>query len=207
MRRTPYLYVVLPLLSLLLLMPTESAAQGRDLHDVARYERMNSAGVWSVGVSMEPLLWALHPVGNGTKMGDFGLAGVAVEGGYCVADGVRVSAQLHYAGGSWAGLMAYAPAGNKESSSHLHLRLGAAVHRGRWDFGGGLLWGSSGVSDEAWSRRTVVGLSYEAGYMASPFLRVGAFYAPFVASGFDYGHTAGIRLTIVLPFTDAVVCR
>ena len=222
------IFIVTALMTLCLLLPGRGLAQSSNRHDAARYRTMSREGVWSVGLGIEPVVGLTHPISDGFAGGRYGCAGsfgVRLEGGYFVVDNMRLSATVGYVGNGWSGALRWNIHDAWCSLSQLKLSLGAHWHEGRWDFGGGLVWGRSnfaynaantaegGTNDERFGaesfrdRRTLLGLSYEASYMLTPFLRVGGSYEPMVALGGGYAHSFGLRMVIYLPFTDAVVCK
>lgn len=222
-------FVVATLTCLLcILTPAKGLAQTVNHHDAARYRTMSREGVWSVGLGIEPVVGLTHPISaglEGERYGCVGSFGVRLEGGYFIVDNMRLSATLGYVGNGWSGALRWNIHDAWSSLSQLKLSLGAHWHEGRWDFGGGVVWGRSnfaynaaniaegGTNDVRFGTesfrdsRTLVGLSYEASYMLTPFLRVGGSYEPMLALGGGYAHSLALRLVIYLPFTDAVVCK
>ena len=200
-------------------------------HDRARYDQMNSEGVWSVGIDILPVVPLSHPISpafGGGRYGCVGSFGFGIEGGYFVVDNMRLSAELNYGTNSsgmsmllWNGVDA------RVEQSLVNFTLGAHWHIGRWDVGGGMVWGSSRLNYLAPNvaeggkpveglglvgfndRRKTFGLSYEGNYMISPFMKVGAFFRPMVTTAGPCAFVAayGIKATINLPFINAVVCR
>lgn len=222
-RRVIVLSVVLLLASLTLF------AQRENYHEVARYEQMNRQGVWAVGLGIDPVVGLSHPVsytfGNGRQKGT-GTFGVNIEGSYFVVDNMSIVASYGYVGNSWGNMMRMNYRDASTALSSMKLRLGARWHMGRWALGGGLFWGRStlryttadleggGVNSPIYGdadfsdRRPMVGLFYEGAFQVNPFLKASLFYEPALTSvGGRYCHTLGARLTIYLPFMDAVVCR
>lgn len=196
--------------------------------DALRYNQMNEQGVWSVGVSMEPVVGVLHPLSDalgGGNVTSTGIMGFGIEGGYFVVDNLRVSVSLEVVDDSWAGMSRTNPYDGYAALSQLRFRLGGHWHMARWDVGGGVTIGNTtlnytaaddangGVDDDRFGRadlrdrHTTLGLFYEAGVMVSPFLRLGAFWSPSVAFGGGYCHSVGAKLTIYLPFVNSVVCK
>ncbi len=187
---------------------TEAVAQERDRHDVARYGRMNQAGVWSVGVHLDPVSSLVHPLIGGGRRSCVALCGAGIEGGYVLTDGLRLSVGVSYADSGMS--VGYIPAPEGPQVRRLTMEVGGHWHSGRWDFGGGVWWGRSrhfSSAGEFLEGRGVRGLRYDVGWMLSPFMRVGAYYCPGIACGGGYAHQLGLRMTIHLSFTDAVVCR
>lgn len=217
MRR--YLFIILCALA-----PLTLHAQ-RDLHDRARYDQMNEQGVWSVGISMSPAVGMRHPLSplyGGGVMCATGIMGFGIEGGYFIADNMRLTASLEWASNSMVNIFSL---DGYTKQSQFHLNLGGHWHIGRWDVGGGVIVGNTtfdyiaadtelgGANDDRYGnlsfrdRHTTLGLSYEAGCMISPFLRIGAYFQPAIAIGAGYSHSFGAKLTIYLPFINAVVCK
>lgn len=207
-----------------------TASAQRNSHDRLRYDQMNEEGVWSVGVSMSPVVGMRHPLSGqygGGVMCATGIMGFGIEGGYFIADNMRLSATLEFANNMWGNMVNLASGlyDGYTQQSQFHFNLGAHWHMGRWDVGGALVMGNStfeyfaadtaegGLNDERFGtesfrdRHSVFGLSYQAGYMISPFLKVGAFWQPTLAFGAGYSHSLGAKLTIYLPFINAVVCK
>lgn len=205
-----------------------ASAQRTPSRDALRYNQMNEQGVWSVGVSMAPVVGMLHPLSESLGGGSVratGIMGFGLEGGYFVADNMRVSASVEFVGNSWAQMLRTSPYDGYSALSGLRFRLGGHWHIARWDVGGGFAIGNTtlryvaadtangGVNDESFGtadvldRHTTLGLFYEAGAMVSPFLRLGAFWSPSIAFGGGYSHSLGARLTIYLPFVNSVVCK
>ena len=218
-----YLIIII----LLLFAAPSLWAQRKDHHDTLRYNQMNEQGVWTVGVAMEPVVGMLHPLGSelggGTRSAS-GIMGFMIEGGYFVADNMRLTASLGVVSDLWGGLFGGVYDGHA-AQSQFKVRLGGHWHMARWNVGGGLLVGNTkfkyyfadtsqgGVNDPLFGdkdledRHTTLGLFYEVGYMISPFLKASAFYEPAIAFGGGYSHSFGARITIYLPFVSSVVCR
>lgn len=196
--------------------------------DALRYNQMNEQGVWSVGVSMEPVVGMLHPLSDALGGGNVtatGIMGFGLEGGYFVADNLRVSASVEFIGDSWSQMMRTSPHDGYSALSQFRFRIGGHWHIARFDVGGGFTIGSStlryvaadtangGVNDQRFGNEdvrdghTTLGLFYEAGAMVSPFLRLGVSWSPSIAFGGGYSHSLGARLTIYLPFVNSVVCK
>lgn len=221
MRR--YLILIITLLTVVPLV-----AQRTISRDALRYGQMNEQGVWSVGVSMAPAVTMLHPLGGalgGGNVTSTGFMGFALEGGYFVADNLRLSASLGFVGNSWLGMFRPNPYDGYTSLSQLGFRLGGHWHMARWDVGGGFAVGNTtlhyaaadtangGVNDDRFGTKdlrdkcSTLGLFYEVGYMVSPFLKLSAFWQPSIAFGGGYSHSVGAKLTIYLPFVNSVVCK
>lgn len=218
-----YLIIII----LLLFAAPSLWAQRKDHHDTLRYNQMNEQGVWTVGVAMEPVVGMLHPLGSelggGTRSAS-GIMGFMIEGGYFVADNMRLTASLGVVSDLWGGLLGGVYDG-RAAQSQFKVRLGGHWHMARWNVGGGLSVGNTkfkyyaadtsqgGVNDPLFGdkdledRHTTLGLFYEVGYMISPFLKASAFYEPAIAFGGGYSHSVGARITIYLPFVSSVVCR
>lgn len=213
----------------ILLLAQPLLAQRKDLHDTLRYNQMNEQGVWNVGVGIEPVVGLCHPLSGhlgGGVVSTTGVLGMSIEGGYFVADNMRLSLAVGYVGNSWGSMLRGSIYDAYSELGQFKVRLGAHWHMGRWDVGGGFVWGNStlryyaadvtqgGSNIDAYGaisfrdRHPLFGLRYEAGYMLSPFFKVGAFYEPsFGTDGSGYIHSWGARLTIYLPFISAVTCR
>lgn len=221
MRR--YLILIITLLTVVPLV-----AQRTTSRDALRYGQMNEQGVWNVGVSMAPVVGVLHPLGDalgGGSVTSTGIMGFGIEGGYFVADNLRVSASFEMVDASWQGLMRSNPYDGYAALSQLRLRVGGHWHMARWDVGGGVTIGTTtlnyiaadtdggGVNDDRFGsadlrdRHSTLGLFCETGVMVSPFLRLGAFWSPSIAFGGGYSHSVGAKLTIYLPFVNSVVCK
>ncbi len=215
-----YLFILLCTLS------TLSLSAQRDHHDRLRYDQMNEQGVWSIGVSMSPVVGIRHPLSpslGGGAVCTTGIMGFGIEGGYFIADNMRLSATLEWANDAWGNFLTFYD--GYTELSQFHLNLGAHWHMGRWDVGGALVMGNTtfryfaadtengGINIDRYGdsslrdRHALLGISYQAGYMISPFLKVGAYYQPTIALGAGYSHTFGAKLTIYLPFINAVVCK
>lgn len=203
-------------------------AQRRDFHDTLRYNQMNEQGVWSVGVAMSPVVGMVHPLSEkfgGGSLSANGIMGIMVEGGYFVADNLRLSVSLGYVGNAWSGQFRANPYDAYTTQSQFGVRLGGHWHIARLDVGGGLSIGNTklnyyaadtqqaGVnnpqfgSENVEDKHTTLGLFGEVGYMISPFFRVSAFYTPSLAFGGGYSHSVGAKITIYLPFVNSVVCK
>lgn len=202
--------------------------QKKSSRDALRYGQMNEQGVWSVGVRMEPVVGMLHPLsrawGGGT-ISSTGFLGFGIEGGYFVADNLRLSASLGFVGDSWTTMLRLNPYDGYYSLSQLKFKLGGHWHMARWDVGGGFALGNTtlnymaantaegGVDDARFGsadlrdRHTTFGLFYEVGYMISPFLKASASWEPAIAFGGGYSHSLGARITIFMPFVNSVVCK
>lgn len=223
-----YLYIFMVALFATVGSMGEAQAQRKDFHDTARYNTMCRQGVWSVGLGIEPIVSLTHPTAakyGGQRLSCLGSFGVRVEGSYFVVDNMRLSATLGFVGNSWSGAMRWNIYDAWSSLSQFKFGLGAHWHIGRWDFGGGVVWGRStfnyneanvaegGANNPAYGpvgfrdRCSLVGLNYEASYMLTPFLKVGGSYEPMFARRGGYAHSLAARVTIYLPFTDAVVCK
>lgn len=209
------------------LLSTSAFAQHIDLNDVVRYRQMNSEGVWSVGVNIEPAVGLFHPMSSeygGGRLTGVGVFGFGVEGGYFIVDNMSLRASLGYVSNAWGNMFSLNFYDATTTLSSFKFRLGAHWHIGRWSFGGGVTLGNTtmkytaadlsqgGVNDERFGaesfkdRRGTFGLSYEGDYLLTPFLRAGLFYEPSLTGG-QYTHSMGVRLAIYLPFVDAVVCK
>lgn len=216
------------LIATILVLQQPLWAQNRDRHDRMRYDQMNQQGVWSVGVSAEPFVSMVHPLGDalgGGSLFSSGIMGFMVEGGYFVVDNLRLSLSVGYVGDSWGNMFRWNIYDSYTELSQFKVRLGGFWHMGRLDVGTGLSVGNTtfdyfcadttmeGVNDPHYGsedirdRHTTLGIFCQAGYMFSPFLKLSAFYEPSVAFGGGYSHLLGARLTIYLPFVNAVVCR
>lgn len=217
------------ILVVVLLAAVPLVAQRANFRDAIRFGQMNEQGVWSVGVRMEPVVALLHPLSDalgGGKMTSAGVMGMAVEGGYFIVDNVRLSASLGFIGDTWSKMFSANPYEGYTTLSQLKFRIGAHWHLARWDVGGGVSLGNTTMNyvtaisesggegveprfgdTDLRDSHTTLGLFYEAGYMVSPFLKVGAFWEPSLAFGGGYSQAAGLRLTIYLPFVNAVVCK
>lgn len=198
---------------------------GQSRRDMARYDVMNGRGVWSVGVSMMPLVSIVHPAGEalGGGVSSLGVAGMGIEGSYFVADNLRVAAEIAFANNSFqTSYAAFAGEAYTDLSATTFALVGY-YHMGRWYAGVGLCAGRTslryhattlpeGVNIERFGdeditqRKGSFGLQLSGGYMVSPFLKVGGYWRPSLAGG-GYAHTLGASLTIYLPFVDAVVCK
>lgn len=198
-------------------------------HERRRYEQMNRAGIWAVGMGIEPAVGMTHPVsyiyGNGRE-GGVGTFGLNLEASYFVVNNLSVVASFGFVSNSWGQVMRLNYLDSSETLSAMKVRLGARWHIGRWSLGGGAAWGRSNLKytvanveeggvnspiygDESFrDSRPTLGLYYEGHYMVNPFIKVGLFYEPSLTIlGARYSHILGARLTIYLPFMDAVVCR
>lgn len=203
-------------------------AQESNFRDAARYRQMCQQGVWSVGLGIEPVVSLTHPTSGhhgGHRFSTVGIYGFTLEGGYFVADNLRLSAALGYVANDWGGMLLGNPYDAISTLSTFRLKLGGHWHSGRWDFGGRFVWGRStlnyvaanvaegGTNDDRFGeesfkdRRSIVAVAYEAGYMLTPFLRATAFYEPSLARGGGYAHTLGVRLTIWVPFISSIACK
>ena len=119
-----------------------SAQQSR--HDRLRYDQMNEQGVWSVGVSMSPAVGMRHPLSpslGGGAVCSTGIMGFGIEGGYFIADNMRISATLEFASDAWSNFLVLYD--GYTSLSQFRFNLGAHWHMGRWDVGGALVVGNS----------------------------------------------------------------
>ena len=221
-----------------LVMAVGASAQQRQItreemskHERARYDQMNSQGVWSIGVGITPVTPLSHAssiLHGGQKISDRGLFGMSIEGGYFVVDNMRVSAEFSHVSNSSSALLMWNGVDSFRKISNTSVILGAQWHIGRFNIGGGLLIGGSklkyyapdvengevGIEGEPTidftERNSIRGLSYEANYMLSPFMKIGLFYRPTLTRARGKGYltsTAGFRAVIYLPFIDAVVCR
>ena len=222
------------LLIVALAVATLAQAQTREemsRHDRARYDQMNSEGVWSVGLDILPVVPISHPLlpaYGGGRHGGVGSFGFGIEGGYFVVDNMRLSAEFDYgATSSGLAMMLWNGLDARVEQSVTNFTLGAHWHMGRWDVGGGIVWGSSKLNYTApnvaeggkpveglglvsfTDRRKAFGLSYEGNYMLSPFMKVGAFVRPMITTSGPRAAMVhyGIKATIYLPFINAVVCR
>lgn len=204
-------------------------AQYSDFNDAARYGQMNLEGVWAVGVNVEPAVGLSHPIGSeygGGRLTGVGTFGFGVEGSYFIVDNMSLKASLGYVSNAWGNAFSPYFYDAKTTLSAFKFRLGAHVHFGRWSVGGGLALGNTamnytsadlsqgGTNDIRFGTESfrdgssTLGLFYEGDYMLTPFLKAGLFYEPAITlSGGRYTHTFGARLTIYLPFVDAVVCK
>lgn len=223
MRR--YLIIILATL----FAPSLWAQKHSDLHDVARYNQMNQQGVWAVSLNIEPVVGLTHPMsysyGNG-RMGGVGTFGFGVEGSYFIVDNMSLKASFGYVSNAWGNAFSLNFYDATSTLSSLKVRLGAHWHMGRWSVGGGFALGNTamkytsadvengGKNDELFGessfkdRRPTFGLFYEGDYMLTPFLKAGVFYEPALTThGGRYTHNIGVRLSIYLPFVDAVVCK
>lgn len=207
-RRTLSLFVAL------LLSATVMAQAGYNRHEAARYNHMNSQGIWSLGLSLSPVVGISHPLSEGGRTTAAGYCGVGFEAGYFVLDNLRLYAEFGWASNSYENMFVD---GGYDQLSALDTSLGAQWYMGRWAVGGGLLLGRThytvvpGITSEPTlpsyhDSRWGVGLDYNISYLLSPFFKVGAYYRPRL-SGWRYAHTLGARVTIYLPFMDAVVCK
>lgn len=204
-------------------------AQYEDFNDAARYGQMNREGVWAIGVNIEPTVGLSHPLSweyGGGRLSGVGIFGFGIEGSYFILDNMSLKASIGYVSNAWGNAFSLNFYDAKTTLSALKFRLGSHVHFGRWSVGGGLALGNTamnystadlsqgGSNDPLFGemsfrdRQATIGLFYEGDYMLSPFLKAGLFYEPAVTlSGGRYTHTLGARLTIYLPFVDAVVCK
>lgn len=220
------LYLII-ILALLCVLPLR--AQRKDHHDTLRYNQMNEQGVWSVGVGIEPVVGMIHPLAEqygGGKIASTGLLGFNLEGGYFLMDNLRLSLGVGYVGDSWSNFTLLNIYDAYTTTGQFKVRLGAHWHIARWDVGVGFVLGNStfryyaadvaqgGSNIDAYGaysfrdRHALLGVRYEAGYMISPFFKAGLFYEPsFGLDGSGYIHSWGARLTIYLPFVNAVVCK
>ncbi len=194
-----------------------------------RYRQMNRQGVWAVGLGIEPVVSLNHPVsyiyGNGRQTG-VGSFGLNLETSYFVVDNLSVVASFGYVNNSWSSVMRFNYMDSATTLSSRKVRLGARWHIDSWALGGGVTWGRSALKYECadleaggvnspiygeesfYDPRTTIGYYYEGSYTVNPFVRVGVFYdLSFTTLGSRYAHALGARLTIYLPFMDAVVCR
>lgn len=198
---------------------------GQSRRDASRYDEMNSRGVWSVGVGIAPLTSLVHPAGAvyGGGVSSLGVCGVVVEGGYFVADNLRVAVEYAYGDNSVSTLfddMSGAPYANVSSST---FGLLGYYHLGRWYAGAGVTFGTSRLhyraslvdelsdierfgSESFTQRRPSFGFALSGGYHVSPFMKVGGYWRPSLAKG-GYAHSLGVVATIYLPFVEAVVCK
>lgn len=214
MKRYLILYIIVTLLSVTPLWAQQSK------YDRVRYDQMNEAGIWNVGISMEPVVGMSHPRFDGVPNRTTGIFGFMVEGGYFVMDNLRLSLALGFVNNEWGNFFSD-PLEEISTQSHFKVKLGAHVHRGRWDVGARILLGNttyklfSPMPIDEWvpreelfrDRQTLVGLSYDLGYMVSPFFKVGGYFEPSLTSGGGYAYAVGARLTIFLPFINMVVCK
>lgn len=205
------------LLIALVAIALPSQAQSREQmskHDRARYDQMNSQGVWNVGVNISPVVAISHPLATGGRMAANGWCGMGVEAGYFVADNMRLYAELDWVSNGYKNIFTE---GGYEELSATDFILGAQWHMGRLALGGGLVLGGThykvvpGIMEgpklpDYHDRSRGFGLDYNASYLVSPFLKVGAYYRPRIGGG-GYGHTLGAKITIYLPFINAVVCK
>ena len=196
--------------------------------DALRYNQMNEQGVWSVGVSAAPVVGMRHPLGDalgGGSVTTTGVMGFGLEGGYFVADNMRLSASIFAIGDSWSRMFRASLYDGYSALSQFRFRLGGHWHIARFDVGGGLTLGSTtlqyyaadtangGIDDlrfgsaDVRDSHTTVGLFYEVGVMVSPFLRLGATWEPSVAFVGGYSHAVVAKLTIYLTFVNSVVCK
>ena len=194
-----------------------------------RYEQMNRQGVWAVGLGIEPVVGLSHPVsyiyGNGRENG-VGSFGLNLEASYFVVNNMSIVASFGYVSNSWGQMLRFNYMDASTTLSSLKVRLGGRWHMGRWAVGGGCFWGRSGLNyqsadlelegvnspiygDESFKdSRPMLGLYYEGSYQVNPFLKASLFYEPSLTLlGGRYCHSVGARITIYLPFVDAVVCR
>lgn len=208
-------YLILYILATLFAVSPLSAENNK--YDRVRYDQMNEAGIWNVGFSMEPAVGMIHPSYGKTT----GILGFAVEGGYFVADNMRLSLALGFVNDMWAGAFRsenYA----SEVLSQFKVKVGGHWHMGRWDVGGRVYVGNMtyrydynpplGFVEENSSksykdRRGLIGIAYEAGYMISPFFKASGYFEPSYLFGRGYAQAVGVRLTIYLPFINMVVCK
>lgn len=183
-------------------------------HDRARYNQMNSQGVWNVGVNISPVVGISHPLSTGGRMTATGWCGMGIEVGYFVVDNMRLYAEFDWVSNGYKNMF---NEGGYDQLSATDFILGAQWHIGRLALGGGLLLGNThytvvhGIMEEPklptyHDRRRGFGLDYNLSYMLSPFFKVGAYYRPHITQK-EYAHTLGAKITIYLPFINAVVCR
>lgn len=212
MRRYLILYILATLLA------TAPLAAQHNKYDRVRYDQMNEQGIWNVGFSMTPVVGMIHPTyGKST-----GILGFAVEGGYFVADNMRLSLALDFVNDLWANAFPEPGVYTSEVLSQFKVKVGGHWHMGRWDVGGRLFVGNTTyrydynppigyVEDDNFTsykdRRGLIGVAYEVGYMISPFFKVGGYFEPSFVFGGGYAQAAGVRLTIYLPFINMVVCK
>lgn len=205
---------ILSLFVVLLCATTIQAQPGYNRHEAARYNHMSSQGIWSLGLNISPVVGISHPLSAGGRTTAAGYCGIGFEAGYFVFDNLRLYAELSWASNSYKNIFVD---GGYDQLSALDTVLGAQWYMGRWAVGGGLVIGSTrytvvpGITSEPTpaayhDRRRGLGLDYNASYLLSPFLKVGAYYRPHLSGG-RYAHTVGARVTIYLPFMDAVVCK
>lgn len=223
MRR--YLYIILCLVSLSSPLFGQRTTSRRD---ALRYNQMNEQGVWSVGITVTPVESITHKVSASHGGGSFhqnSILGMGIEGGYFVADNLRLSAGISFVNNSWQTAFMGGIYDAYSSLAHTNYRLGAHWHIARWDFGGGLNLthttlryvaadvAEGGTNDPRFGgesfkeHSTSFGLTYEAGYMISPFLKVSALYEPSLFFGGGFTHTLSARITLYLPFVNSVVCK
>lgn len=220
--------ILLSILTALVAMPLWAQRED-DFHEALRYEQMNQQGVWAVGLGIEPVVGLTHPVsytyGNGRETGA-GSFGLHLEGSYFIVDNMSIVASFGYVSNSWATVMRFNYMDAATTLSSRKFRLGGRWHMGRWFAGGGLLYGRSALTytsadlenggvnipiygeESFYNPRPVVGLYYEGGFQVNPFFKTSLFFEPALTTyGGRYSHSFGARLTIYLPFMDAVVCR
>lgn len=209
-------YLILYILATLLTIAPISAQQNK--YDRVRYDQMNEQGIWNVGFSMEPVVGMIHPTyGKST-----GILGFAVEGGYFVADNMRLSLALGFVNDMWANAFSASDSYYSEVLSQFKVKVGGHWHMGRWDIGGRFYVGNTTyrydynppigyLEDESnksyKDRRGLMGVAYEVGYMISPFFKVGGYFEPSYVFGRGYAQAVGLRLTIYLPFINMVTCK
>ncbi len=204
MKRYLILYIIATLFAV-----TSLSAQNK--YDRLRYDQMNEQGVWSVGVAIEPVVGMNHPNRGSTT----GIFGAALECGYFVADNMRLSFAVGAVNDMW-GQMFSSSTNVYITQSKFKVKLGGHWHIGRWDIGGRLILGNTTYQldnptstgpDSFTERKGLVGISYDVGYMISPFFKVGGYYEPSLTFDGGYVYATGVRLSIYLPFVNAVVCK
>lgn len=205
------------ILMALLAMIIPAQAQSREemsRHERARYDQMNSQGVWNVGISLTPVVGISHPSSTGGRVTANGWCGMGLEVGYFVVDNMRVYAEFNWVSNGYKNI--FAEGGYDELSARETI-LGAQWHFGRLALGGGAVIGRThytevpsileGVTPPTYHDiRRGFGIDYNASYLVSPFFKVGGYYRPHLTKG-RYSHTIGAKITIYLPFINAVVCR
>lgn len=208
----------------LVVVLTCATMYGQSRRDIARYDVMNSEGVWAVGATIVPLTSLVHPAGKayGGAMSSVGAMGFGIEGSYFVRDDWRATVELLYADNGYS--TAFAKMGGESYALQSSFTVGALCYRhfGRWYAGAGVSFGRSSLKyrvatiaeapnmdrfgEESFTQRKgSFGLVMSGGYLVSPFMKVGAFWRPSIAGG--YAHSLGVTATIYIPFVEAVVCK
>ncbi|MBR2424035.1 MAG: hypothetical protein IKB18_02540 [Tidjanibacter sp.] len=213
------------IITLIILGATLLSAQAQGRRDAARYDTMNSEGVWSVGLSIVPIASLVHPAGDlyGGTHTALGSLGVGVEGSYFVRDGWRAAVEMFYTDNGSASTFDKMSGAAYTTQSSFTLGALAYRHFGRWYAGAGLTFGRSSLryrvataeelpniplygDTDFTQRKGSFGVAFAGGYQLSPFLKVGGYWRPSIAGG-GYAHSLGLVATIYLPFVDAVVCK